>query len=402
MASTNEQYSTVVRLLIGGTAFVVMARAMSMPFLAIYLHRRLGLDAATIGLVIGGGALAGALGGLFGGWLSDLVGRRKVLLFSLLASAIAFCALQFAASTAQVFAVNLAISLASAFYEPVSKAMISDQLVAHKRLQAFSHRYIANNLGFAVGPLVGAYLGLVDNSIAFLVTGGVYLVFLACMFGATRGAAAVVPAPHSATKVALAATWGTVARDKRLLLFTVGSTLAVAAHGEMSVTFSQYLAASFVDGLTMFAWLMSANAVTVVVSQPFLRRVGERKGPLTSVVLGALLLAAGSVAFAYSGDLTLLVLSMVVFTCGEVLLVPAEYAILDAITPEALRGAYYGVHSLSSIGNLLGPWLGGLVLIHLGGVALFYSMAAAALLSMVVFIAGSRLPLRVNGAVALN
>lgn len=395
MSTTPERHPTIVWLLIVGTVFVVMTRSMSMPFLAIYLHRRMGLDAAQIGLLIGSGALVGTLGGFFGGYLSDSFGRKKILISCLTASGALFLALYFASNAIEVFIVNLAISLASSFYDPVSKATISDNLAPERRLKAFARRYVAINIGFAIGPLIGAWLGLLDNPVAFLLSSVVYLLIAVLMAMVMRGSvrhqgSAEVQHENKAPQQ-VCAKWRTVAGDRRLLLLTLASVLTISVHGEMSATFSQYLVFAFRDGLTMFAWLMSVNAITVVVSQPLLSRLGERNGPMTSIALGVVLLAAGAIGFAHATAMASLVVSMIVFTWGEVLLVPAEYAILDRITPEALRGTYYGVHSLSNAGNLLGPWLGGLLLIHYGGLGLFYSMAAVAILSVVLFVAGVRL-----------
>ncbi|WP_431824956.1 MDR family MFS transporter [Burkholderia sp. F1] len=392
MSQEKARHPLLVWLLIVGTGFVVMARAMSLPFLAIYLHERMGLDAATIGLLLGTGALVGTFGGFFGGHLSDVLGRRKVLTGCLLVSSLSFVALHFAASAWQVFIANLFINLASSFYEPVSKAAISDNLPPEQRLSAFARRYVAINVGFAIGPLLGASLGLLDKSPVFLITGAVYLLFSIAIHAITaRLAFGRAPHEAAASDLPLSAKLCIVGTDRRLVLFTAGSMLAIAVHGEMSVTFSQYLIGAFDDGLKMFAWLMSANAITVVASQPFLNRVGERRGPFASLTLGAILLAIGAAGFANSPNMIALVASMIVFTWGEVLLIPSEYAVLDSITPEPLRGIYYGAHSLSNVGNLLGPWLGGLVLLHYGGAAMFYGMGFVALLSLLTFVVGSQI-----------
>ncbi|AIO67803.1 MDR family MFS transporter [Burkholderia oklahomensis] len=316
MSQEKARHPLLVWLLIVGTGFVVMARAMSLPFLAIYLHQRMGLDAASIGLLLGTGALVGT----FGGHLSDVLGRRKVLIGCLLVSSLSFAALHFAADAWQVFAVNLFINLASSFYEPVSKATISDNLPPEQRLRAFARRYVAINVGFAIGPLLGASLGLLDKSPVFLITGAVYLLFSIAIYAITARLVFGSP-PHgaAASDLPLAAKLRIIGTDRRLILFTAGSMLAIAVHGEMSVTFSQYLIGAFDDGLKMFAWLMSTNAITVVLSQPFLNRIGERRGPFTSLTLGAILLAIGAAGFANSPNMTALVVSMVVFTWGEVL-----------------------------------------------------------------------------------
>jgi MFS family permease len=389
--ATAPPYPPLIKLLIGGTLLVVMARSMSLPFLAIYLHARLGLDPPTIGLVIGSGALIGALTGVLGGYLSDIVGRRQMLVGSLLLAGLCFPFLALGSTVFQFFLINAAINLATACYEPISRAIISDTLPPEQRLKAFARRYVAVNIGFAIGPPLGATIGLVETPLAFVITGAAYLLFGAAIFFHTRRGRPQAPAAEPGEAAQRGSALRAVRTDVRLLLFTLGSVFAVAVHGQMSVTFSQYLVGNWEKGATMFAWLMSVNAVTVVLSQPHLTRWSERREPLTGVVLGAVVLSAGAAGFALSPGMPMLVVSMVVFTLGEVLLVPAEYAIVDSIAPPSMRGAYYGVHSLASVGNLLGPWIGGVILLNRGGPALFYAMAGAALVSMAVFVAGARL-----------
>lgn len=392
MTRTDRRGASLVWLLIVGAGFVTMARAMSLPFLAIYLHQRMKLDPATIGLVLGTGAMVGTFGGILGGHLSDVLGRRRILVGCLALSGAAFLILHVVTSLPGVFMANVLINLASAFYEPVSKAAISDSLSAEDRYRAFGRRYVANNIGFAIGPVLGAMLGTLEHSPAFLITGAAYGLFALVVFGATHGMPSSSTDTHAPTSsLSLTRRLRVLGSDRRLVLLTLGSMLAISVHGEMSVTFSQYLVGTFADGLKMFAWLMSTNAITVVLAQPLLHRFGERRGPQAALTLGAVLLAIGAVGFAHSPGMTLLVVSMVVFTLGEVLLVPSEYAILDAITPESMRGIYYGAHTLSNLGNLFGPWLGGLALLHLGGIGMFYAMGLAALASLGLFVVGAQM-----------
>jgi MFS family permease len=55
---------------------------MTIPFLAIYLHQVKGIEPHVIGLVLGGSALFGTLSSIFGGMLSDKVGRFTVMIVS--------------------------------------------------------------------------------------------------------------------------------------------------------------------------------------------------------------------------------------------------------------------------------------------------------------------------------
>lgn len=47
----------------------------------------------------------------------------------------------------------------------------------------------------------------------------------------------------------------------------------------------------------------------------------------------------------------MVIAAMIVFTLGEILIIPAEYAQIDQIAPPRMRGTYYGAQSVSELGN---------------------------------------------------
>jgi MFS family permease len=84
---------------------------------------------------------------------------------------------------------------------------------------------------------------------------------------------------------------------------------------------------------------------------------------------------AGVAGFALSTTLLLWVLSMAIFTVGEIIVFPAEYMFIDRIAPDHLRGMYYGAQNLSNLGAALGPVLCGIVLASYPPHCIFYMLA---------------------------
>lgn len=168
-------------------------------------------------------------------------------------------------------------------------------------------------------------------------------------------------------------------------MFITGSILLTAVHGEMSVTLSQYLEKSIEDGIKLFGILMSINGITVITTQVFIVRWSERFGLLERIAMGSALFAAGEIGFAFSDGWTGFIVSMIVFTFGEILIIPSEYAQIDEITPAGMRGMYYGAQGFSEFGNFLGPWLGGILLAGFGGQIMFLTMAFFSLLSIAFY-----------------
>lgn len=178
--------------------------------------------------------------------------------------------------------------------------------------------------------------------------------------------------------------------DRRLLCFIAGSTLLVAVYGQWMTTLAPYLLDNVSGGVEIFAYLVSINGVVVIVGNPLARRFVERAGPSTGLVVGCMFFALSQLGFLISQGMTGFVVFMVVFTIGEILVLPSEYVFVDKISTERNRGCYFGAHSISTIGSFVGPVSGGVALGILGGPAMFLLFAGFALMGMVLFLGGTR------------
>lgn len=385
----------LAKLLVAGAGIMSLANSITIPFLAIFLSRSLDLDPATIGLVIGSSVFFSIFAGFLGGTLSDIFGRAPVLLASLLGVVVAFTGFYLAEHVVIVFACNAVMALSTASFNPVAKALLSDLLPTGERVRWFSYQYLVFNVGFAVGPLLGVFLGVSGGRGAFLIAAlsyGVYFLILAY-------ALCVAPAP-SATKVEttsmlnrFAGSVRAVVTDRRLLCFLVAGLLLEAVHLRISALLAQDLAIDFTDGAAILAVVMTTNAVTVVVFQLFASKIVLRKDPVTAIVIGGLLMFAGMVGFATGTTMLAFIIAMVVFSVGETFIVPSEFAIIDRISPEEHRGSYFGAQTFAQLGGFVGPYLGGLLLAGWNGTVMFLGVGSLALLSATFYLAiGRRVP----------
>jgi len=393
---------TIVLLLIAGSGMVAIARGMTLTFLAIRLQQDFGLGPTSIGMLIGAGPLLGAAASPFAGTLSDRIGRRSVLTVALVFAGLGLIGLGLAQSVAAFAIAHIVSSVAAAVYEPVSRALMSDAAPEKLRLKVFSWRYLVINAGWAIGPMIGIAIGA-NSPVPFVIAGMVHLAFSAAIFlivpaffvgrAATGAAASQLPGLRR-----LLATF----RDRRLLFYVGGGTLLLAVYGQWSVTLSQYVTTNLEDGIKIFAWLVTTNAAVVVLATAPARMLIERIGPMKAMVLGCLLFLGGEVGFAFATSATMLIGFMVLFTIGEVLVVPAEYVLVDRISNDDNRGAYFGAHSLSAVGNFFGPLMGGLALGALGGEGMFMLFAILSAGSAALFALGyaSPPPASLNGKAA--
>ncbi|KMN76745.1 hypothetical protein VK98_19480 [Chromobacterium sp. LK11] len=379
-----------VRWLLAGSCLLTMSRAVIAPLLVLTLGRQLSLNGEQTGLLLGGVLLLSALVGLYGGHLLDHWPRRPVLLGASALIALNYLVLPL---SQQLWWSALALALSEigqAVHGIAIKAMISDLLPPERRGKVFSLRYTLANVGWALGPLLCSLLLAWDGdwpfwcAIALAVAGGL---------ATPRGADAPrretgAPAPG------FLATLGRLRQDRVLVLFTLSCALANLVYARFSSYLPLYLMQSLPEAevLRWMSALISCNAVGVILLQyPLGRRIGQA-GLMKAIGAGFLLLGLGVLGLGWApGGLWGMCAAMLVFTVGEIVLVPAEYLYIDAIAPEDCKGVYYGAQNLASLGGALGPMLAGWVLARASGGALFAAMAGLCALAWWLALRGEAL-----------
>lgn len=387
----DKQRLNYVLFLVAGAGLVNIARAMTLSFLAIKLQQSFGLGPAMIGMLLGIGPLVGAVAAPFAGSLSDKVGRKAVLTLTLLSMALAMVGMGIAETVLAFCLAQIVAAVAVAINEPISRALMSDVCPEHLRLKYFSWRYTAINFGFAVGPLIGIAAGAASTTL-FVISGIVYALFALAVHLLAVPLASHRASPTIAAGTSVLQSIRTAVRDPRLAFFVGGGTLLIAVYGQWSATLAPYLSSNIAGGVEIFAYIVSINGAVVLIGNPFARRFIERAGTLNALVIGCLLFLAGELGFLASSGLWGLAISMAVFTIGEILVVPTEYMLVDGIANDHNRGSYFGAHSFSTVGNFIGPTLGGLMLGAFGGPGMFLLFAGFAVVSAILFAIGTRMP----------
>lgn len=390
MRQTNiKGFHPIVWTLLAGTIFARGASFMAMPFLALYLSKTEGISPILIGLIIGIGPLTGTLGGFIGGHLSDRFGRKVVMLSSIFTWAGVFFGFAFAPNVLAYFLLNAINGICRSFFEPTSQALMADVTEQEKRMRVFSMRYMAINIGAAVGPLLGAYFGSASSTITFVITGIFYVMYgiaLAILLSIYKTGKSVDPK----NKPTFADSFHVVRKDVALRYFILGGILVNIGYSQMESSLPQHLGMLFEDGVVLYSVLLSINAVSVVLLQIPLSRLAERWKVMSTMMLGSTFFVGGLVGFSLSSGWISFVSAMIIFTIGEIFLFPSTSVFIDKIAPESLRGTYFGAGQFKSIGFSLGPIVGGWLLKQYNGQILFGCMAIVVMLSIYCFLVGSR------------
>ncbi|KQL52350.1 MFS transporter [Heyndrickxia shackletonii] len=392
-------FHPIVWTLLGGTVFARGASFMAMPFLALYLSHTEGIHPVIIGIIVGIGPLSGTVGGFIGGHLSDRFGRKVIMLSSVFTWAFVFIGFSFAKDPLAFFLLNALNGICRSFFEPTSQALMADLTEPEKRLRVFALRYTAINIGAAVGPLLGAYFGVVSSTVTFLITGSFYLIYGVILASLLRKYK--VKLSHQVKKVStIKDAFNIIRLDSSLRFFIIGGILVNIGYSQIDSSLPQHLGRMIENGPVLFSLLLSINAITVVVLQIPLSHLVEKWRVLHVMMLGSFFFVLGFLFMGFAGFWISFIISMVLLTIGEIFLFPSTSVFIDQIAKEELRGTYFGAAQFRSIGNSVGPVMGGWILNQWNGHWLFWMMAFIVTVSIYFFLAGSRRQL--ESVVGLN
>lgn len=390
MITVFRRYSRPVNLLLTSSFVLTLARAISLPFLVVYLSSSFGLGIAAIGAMVGGALVGGSLLSLYGGYLTDRCSNYSLILSYAACFILGFVGMLLTSDVRWFFVFLVAFNFAYSVMDVVVKASFGRLLPAAEQPKVFSVRYTLINMGYAIGPFLGAWLAQAHLKLPFAVSALLGLGFLLvyARWGERHpGAAADLASPSflAVGRVLLA--------DRRLVCFTLGGLLSAVVFGQFTAYLSQYLVStrSATEAYPVISTLVAVNAVVVVTLQ---YGVGRRIDPYRLqawLTAGLALFLIGILGFALAEQVWQWGLAMAVFTLGEIIVFPAEYMFIDRIALPHLRGMYYGAQNLANLGAALGPVLCGWVLAGLAPGWMFVMLAGFIVAGGLAYSVGARL-----------
>ncbi|MDZ3826797.1 MFS transporter [Pseudomonas monsensis] len=375
MLTTLKNYPTTINLLLSASLILTLARAITLPYLVIYLSGSFSLSVADIGLVIGSTLIIGSLLSLYGGFLVDKMSSYRLILAFSGVFTLGFLGTFLARELWLFYSCLVLINLAYAVIDIAIKSGFGSLLPVTDRSEVFSIKYTLTNIGYAVGPFLGAGMAKLDLSLPFLLSAGlgagfffIYFVWGNRDLNATDSAQKPVP---------FLAVGKLLLQDYRLVCFTLGGLLSAVVFGQFTAYLSQYLVVTTTPESTyqIISTVVATNALMVISLQYSIGRKISHRHLNLWLVAGLSMFMMGLAGFALSTSILLWVISIAIFTVGEIIVFPTEYMFIDKIAPDNLRGMYYGAQNLSNLGAALGPVLCGIVLATQPPHYIFYMLA---------------------------
>ena len=378
-------------LMFCGMLISTIGSSMIWPFLMIYVSDRLGLPLAISASLMTISSFMGLISSFIAGPIIDRLGRKWVMVFSLLLNAGGYFFLSQAHSL-PMFALLMGLNGAvNPLYRVGADAMMADLVPPEKRVDAYSLLRMSNNLGIALGPTIGGFIASASYNLAFYcAAAGLSL------YGLLMAVFAIETLPqHAGQAVERVAErfggYGAVLRDKPFIRFTINFTLVQMCAALIWVLLSVYTKHNYGISERQYGLIPTTNALMVVFLQVAVTQVSKRFPPFKVLIVGALFYTAAVFSVALGQGFWAFWLSMVIMTSGELLLVPTSSTYVANLAPADKRGRYMSIYGLTwSVASGISPVGGGLLSDNLGVKAPWLGGSLVGLVSVMGFLWLSR------------
>ena len=148
-----------------------------------------------------------------------------------------------------------------------------------------------------------------------------------------------------------------------LLIVSSAMMLVWVAYSQWSATISSYTQQLGLS-LREYSLLWTINGLLIVLGQPLIAplvRRWEGKGK-RQLIFGICLVLVSFIVVGFAENLAMFATAMVILTFGEMFFWPVVPMIANQLAPKGRQGFYQGiVNSASTIGRMIGPLLGGIL-----------------------------------------
>jgi MFS family permease len=345
------------------------------PFFALYITEKFGVGMTQAGILIGMSSLFGILGSMIGGALTDRFGRRMLILFGLVFSALSSLSFGLATNINILYLLIVFVGILSRLAGPAQDAMMADILPESKRQEGFGITRVVFNLAWIFGTAIGGLIST-RSFLALFVTDAVIssLVAVILYFKLPE----TQPEQHKHAKqseplLKTVADYRIVLKDFAYVSFIFTGILSLLVYQQQYSAFPVYL--RDVRGISsqVYGVMLSIAGLEVVLLQFWVSRVIRKYPPFRMMTLGTLFFMIGFTMIGFVQGAPLFLLAVILITVGEMITFPTNRVIAAGFAPADMRGRYMAIYDLGwTLPATIGPAAAGLILDYYNPNLLWY------------------------------
>lgn len=333
--------------------------SMAVPFMGLYVTQSLHRSEIDAGIIITLFGIGSILGAATGGKMTDLIGFRPVQIISSIASGLLFILFSTLQNFQALCILTVVISFFTDAFRPANFTAIAHYAKEGTLTRSYSLNRLATNIGWSAGISLAGLIASINYKLLFIVEGTVgILVGIAIYFILPKVSGYLKKVKENADELTMLKPWQDKYYVQFILLTTLFITCSFLLFRVVPIFFKeQWHINEFQIGL-----IIGINGFLIALFEMVLiAKIEKKRSPMFFIIIGALFFAVSYLLLSLPVVYHLLVaiLSIVVFTIGEMFVLPFINTIVISRSNAHNRGLYAAGYTLSwSVAQVVGP-LGG-------------------------------------------
>jgi len=357
--------------LLSASTLINRTGTMVLPFLAIYLTKIEHASEGQAGLVLTFYGIGSLITSPFVGKIADRIGQIKIMEASLILSGVVLLFYSFVNNFIIILLLTFIWAVINEAFRPANLSLIMEIVPPELRRPAVSLNRLAINLGMSIGPVVGGILIIFNFHTIFYadaltsIIAGIFLISEHKNF-IIKKMLGKVQEQGSKKRVFIPV------KDKRLLYFLISLLPVIVVFYQLQAAMPLFVVKNLGFSEAAFGSLIAINTVMIIFIEVPLNNAIIKWPHRKALSIGALLCAVGFGGMAVTTNIYGLVITIVIWTFGEMIFFPSSAAYMSDISPSERLGEYMGYYQMIfSFCFAFGPWLGTVVFQHFGATVLW-------------------------------
>lgn len=330
------------------------------PLLTLFLTDKLGLSAKEAGWFVSLSALSYIPGGLLGVKLSDIIGRKKVMIIFQSLAALLFLPCAFLGKSMIIPWLLILAGVSTGAVQPANSAMVADLTNSSNRKTAFSLLYLGINIGFSIGPILAGFLyknyfalTFIGNAVAICIN----IILVTIFVEETKPSTEEQLEVAEEEKAEEGSVFSVLMKKPVVLAFALLSSVYSFAYSQGNFGTPLQFTEIFGDRAPeLMGGIYFTNGIIVVTMTTLIVHLTKKNKPLFNIAVSGVFFAVGFGMNFFIKAYPLYIIATIIWTIGEILNATNSGVYIADHAPSSHRGRFNSVlNIITGGGSAIGP-----------------------------------------------